>query len=514
MSEYKFKTKPRRYQYQALEFLVKNKGVGALLMDPGTGKTKVTIDFLGILTAKRGSLKALVCAPLSALDTWVDETQLHLGYVGEQRIPTRIFILTEGSILDKAQFIKELDQGFEGLTLLIINHDAFKYRHKVKGLATVTVRDRILNAVDNHWCPDIVVVDEMHRLKTHSSNLSTAFKKIGQHAFMRVGLTGTVAPHSPLDFFGQWQFLNPLTFDTHRNKAWDHFRYHYAIWGGWEGKQVLGFYKDRIKEMKAKVAEDAFIVRKHEALDLPKVVDIIVPVHLTTELPYYREMAKELLVTLPSGKESLSKNTLTKYLRLRQITGGVVGYREPVGVTPEGDVKEVTRTEDIGNSKLRVLMDKVETIVSAGEKQVIFAHFRRDVQRIVDSCKKEFKSIPVYSITGDTKGRDRVTQRKAFYNHDGPAIFVAQMRTVSLAINEFVVANYGHFYSYSQLRDDFIQARDRLDRSGQTKPVTFYHYIVPHSIDSVILESHKEKGKLEAAVTRRAREILTLGEET
>lgn len=510
--DYLFKTKPRSYQVEALHFLVRNRGVGALLMDPGLGKTKVTIDYLGMLAAKHGRAKALVVAPKSALDTWVDELRTHLGTVRsdsgtEHGIPTRVYLFADESILDKAGFIKDLDDEFEGLTIVIINHDAFKYKHKVPGLKTVTVQDRILKAV-NRWDPDVIVNDEMHRSKSHNSNLSVAFKKVGSHSFRRIGLTGTVAPHSPLDFFGQWQFLNPRTFGT----SWGEFRYYYAIYGGWEGRQVIGYYPDRLKEMKEKIAKDAFIVKKHEVLDLPKVTDILVPVTLGPERAYYLEMGREFLATLPSGKQSISANTLTKMLRLRQITGGVLGYKEEAGLNPDGTPKEVSKSEDIGSSKLDRMMGKVSNIVEAGEKQVIFAHFRRDVARIVERCKKEFKDIPVYSITGDTKSKSRVLQRKAFYNHEGPAIFVAQMRTVSLAINEFVVASYGHFYSYSQLRDDFIQARDRLDRSGQTRPVTFYHYVVPKSIDATILESHKEKGKLEAAVTKRAKEILTLGE--
>lgn len=508
MSKYLYKTTPRRYQLEAVKFLVEHKGTGALLMDPGLGKTKVTIDYLGILTASRGRLKALVTAPLSALDTWADELQTHLGSASvdgsePQPIAARVYVINDGSILDKAQFIKELDDEFEGLTVVVINHDAFKYRHNVPGLKTVTVRDRIIDSVVKHWCPDIVVVDELHRTKTHSSNLSKAMYKIGRHSYRRIGLTGTVAPHSPLDFFGQWKFIDPAVFGT----DWNQFRTYYAIWGGFEGRQIIGFYKDRLREMKQKVADTAYIAKKSEELDLPPVTDLIVKVELTTELPYYLEMGREMLVELPSGKHSLSPNTLTKILRLRQITGGVVGYKDVV------DGKEVTVTEDIGHSKLDKLMSKVVPIAEAGEKQVIFAHFRRDVARIVDACRKEFgDDVPIYSITGDTKNKSRILQRKAFQSGEGAAIFVAQMRTVSLAINEFVVASYGHFYSYSQLRDDFIQARDRLDRSGQTKPVTFYHYIVPKSIDEVIIHSHLEKGNLEAEVTKYGKRILTLGE--
>lgn len=517
MASYVFKTKPRIYQNKALRFLIKRNGVGMLFMDPGTGKSKVVTDFIAIQTHKYGQFKVLITAPLSALDTWSDQIEEHLGYIKKEdeleEIPTRIFILNSGTILKKAKLISELDHAFEGLTVVVINQDAFKYKHKVRGLKTVTVQDRIIEAVTKHWSPDLIVVDEIHRIKTFNSNVSKAHKKLGAHAHMRIGLTGTAAPHSPLDFYGEYQFTEPVLFGD----SWQSFRYYYAIYGGWEGKQVIGFHADRLKELKQKIKSTAFIIRKHEALDLPKVTDIIVPVTLTSELRYYKDMGKELMTELPSGHLSVSPNALTKILRLRQITGGSLGFREPLFddkgnpvLDKYGIQKEVSRNEDIGNSKLLTLLDKMETIHYAREKQIVFAHFRRDVARIVEACEKQFPKTNIYEITGATKSSHRVRQRKEFARDVGPSIFIAQMRTVSLAINEFVVASYGHFFSLSQLRDDYIQARDRLDRQGQTKPITFYHYSVPHSIDAVILQSHKEKGKLEAAVTKRAREILTL----
>lgn len=513
---YRFKTKPMKHQRGALKFLAKNKGVGALLMDPGTGKTKVVIDYLGARSAKWGSCTALITAPLSALDTWVEQFRDHLGtWVddegNEREIPCELFILNDGSILEKAETIANMEQIEEGIRAVIINHDAFKYRHLVPGLKTVTVRDRIVRAVVDKFAPDVLVVDEMHRAKSHTSNLSKSLVKIADSTFERIGMTGTVAPHSPLDFFAQWLIINPNVF----GRRWRTFQTYYAIFGGFEGRQVIGFYADRLKEMRKLREPDSYVVKKRDALDLPKVTDIKVPVTLMEEADAYLKMGRDLMVLLPSGKQSISQHTLTKVLRLRQITGGNLGYKE-LTTNKKGKPVEVSHSEEIGSSKLRALSEKVVNIADAGEKQVVFAHFREDCRRIVEHLEKELKSnglkhVPVFLITGDTKGNTRVRRRKEFQAHEGPAVFVAQMRTVSLAVNEFVCASYGHFFSYSQLRDDYEQARDRLDRNGQTQPVTFYHYLVPNSVDEVIYQSHKEKQKLETMVTKRAKEILTLG---
>jgi SNF2 family DNA or RNA helicase len=54
----------------------------------------------------------------------------------------------------------------------------------------------------------------------------------------------------------------------------------------------------------------------------------------------------------------------------------------------------------------------------------------------------------------------------------------------------------------SQQRDDWEQAKARLDRTGQTRPVTFWHMIAPGTVDSVILQSHRDRTSLETAMLK------------
>jgi SNF2 family DNA or RNA helicase len=79
---------------------------------------------------------------------------------------------------------------------------------------------------------------------------------------------------------------------------------------------------------------------------------------------------------------------------------------------------------------------------------------------------------------------------------------VAQIKTMSLAVNELITASHAVFASLSYQRDDWIQAKDRLDRIGQTKPCTFWHAIAPGTVDGVILRSHRDRTNLEDAVLR------------
>lgn len=496
--------KPMEHQARALRDVIDGRGTRGLLMDPGTGKTRVVLDYLGMLFLKHGHVDALIAAPLDALDTWPDQAETWLPPEVKKHLEIVMLDSSAGTILDKSEQILELSKRLnrDKLRLVIVNHDAFKYRHKVKGYKTVTVQDRMVDAVMK-WRPDIAVYDESHRgLKTHDSNTTRAWKRLGRVIDRRIIMTGTVSPKHPLDVFGQWLFLNPRRFGD----KWGMFRYTFAVYGGYLGREVIRYRN--LDRLEAEIAKDATVVSKDEALDLPPLTEVTVPVRLgPRERKAYLSMANDYLVELTSTEKAMAQSTLTRILRLRQITGGSMS-----NIDEETETKTV---HDLGDSKLQVCRERVESLIDQDEKVVIFAHFVRDVERLRDTFQKLYrkKNVPVYAVSGAVAKPRRREWRKDFYNHEGPAIFIAQMRTMSLAINEFTVAANVIFYSMSERRDDYDQAKDRLHRQGQTRPVTVYHLVVPHSVDAALLESHQEKKRLEHVITGRATEILTLGDD-
>ena len=502
MRTYEFYTEPFDHQRRALRAIIERKGVCGLLMDPGTGKSKVVVDYLAMLTLAKGAQDWLIAAPLSALDGWPAQFEQHLP----EGVKLQLIWLGDGplSIEEKAREIRGLPKNVDRLRVVLINHDAFGSKAKATGmdgrkLATVTVWDRIVGAVED-WHPDGIVVDESHRLKGHTSRRSKAFARLARTIDKRLILTGTVTPRNLLDIFGQWQTLNPRRFGT----DWNAFRYRYARWGGYMQKVPVQWLET--DDLRAKLLADAYVIKKDEALDLPPVTEVVVPVRLgPKEHQAYVQMGEEMLTSLPSGGQSLAPIPITKLLRQRQLTGGYVGYE-----TEDGSRAE----ERIGDSKAKVCIDKLSSLVDAGEKVVVFAHFRADLDILEERATQALpKGTPIYRIDGSTKKADRMDYRTGFRDHDGPAVFLAQMRTMSLGVNELVVASYGIIYSMSERRDDFDQSLDRLDRQGQTRPVTIYHLIVPDSVDELLLKGHQAKLELERVITSRddAARYLTLG---
>lgn len=486
-SSYAFATEPMAHQRAALRKILETRGRTMLAMEPGTGKTKVALDYMGMLATKFGAQRVLVTAPLSALDTWELQADLHLPPA--LRTATRITVLDSGSIVEKAEAIRDLGR-HDGIDVVVVNHDAFGSRAKVKGLKTVTVADRITAAVQA-WDPDVAVIDEIHRFKSISANRSRALLKAITNSGRRLGLTGTVAPRNLLDVYGQWALVQPVRWGP----SYSDFAERYAAWGGWEGKQIIGWR--RLGEFRRLMLKDAYIARKADCLDLPEVTDVEVAVRLSArEQRAYTEMARDMVATVEGGAPIAAPSTIVKMLRLRQLTGGFIGGEDLEG----GHVER-----RLGDSKIKVCRDKVQELVDAGEKVVVFAHFRADLEGI----HAALRTIPslkhsdgwLAKIDGSTPQSQRVSLRRGFAAWGGPAVMVAQMRTMSLAVNELVCASHAVFFSLSERRDDYDQARDRLNRLGQTRPVTFWHLVVPRSIDTLMLRAHRDKLALEHAVT-------------
>jgi SNF2 family DNA or RNA helicase len=93
--------------------------------------------------------------------------------------------------------------------------------------------------------------------------------------------------------------------------------------------------------------------------------------------------------------------------------------------------------------------------------------------------------------------RDGIVER--FHEDKTSKIFIAQIQAGSLGI-DLTPASVAIFYSLDYAYANYVQAQDRLHRIGQTSKVTYYHLVVPRSIDTLTLSILKEKGNIAEAI--------------
>lgn len=523
---------PKRYAHQReiLRRIVETKGVCALLCEPGTGKTAPTLDYLNLLAIKSheaglgGEIRALVVSPKAAVDNWVIQAETYRaegvslwaealgGSILEKaatianrgtagKVSRRVKLSKRKQVLasrralhvDKSELVyvhggsvAEGPRGLSGprVVLLSLNYDSLASR---KAVGSGTMADVILGAV-KEYAPHVIVCDESHKLKGPSSNTSRLMARVGALARRRLMLTGTVMPHSPMDVFAQWRYLAPEAFGQidprtgeRKRATYAGFERTYGVLGGFMGKQVVA-YKN-LDQMHEIMGRNAVVVKKQDALDLPQAVDAIVPLTLSQrEATAYAEMKKELATEL-QGHLSSVPNRLVQGMRLRQITAGFLK-------SDDGTL------HDIGDTKVSAIASLANDTLAGERRIVIFAAFRHEIDRIRDAVAQ--KGTEVYIITGETAESERLSIRRRFGSKAPERIIlIAQIRTISLSVNELVTASNAIFASLSLQRDDLVQARDRLNRIGQTQKMTFWFPLARGTVDEVIYKSHQSRTSLE-----------------
>lgn len=503
------------WQRDGVAFLESVDGIGALLFDPGVGKTGTTLAWLDKLAERQKEVRVLVVAPLTAVDTWI----LQPPYFMDSAVKARVMQGSTKKIMANIAVSKawtkipdsKIEVNHPGTTQRALSGNRVTILSMSAGAISSFCKDRprtvqMLQAI-RKYAPHVVIMDESHMIKSATANISKAMYQIGQLAPHRIILTGTVNPHSPLDVYGQWRFLAPWTFsDDYGSKVtehplkmtraqqarirpwpWGRFKDRYSIPGGYMGKGISGFAN--LDDLNDRVAERSMVVRD-DVLGLSKPSEMDINVYLTPkEQKAYDEMRDHLAAQMADGSLLEAPNALAKIMKLRQITAGFV--RD----TDTGDVHV------IGTSKQKAVVDVVNTTLAGENRVVVFAYFKTECANLAKALATKGTKVEV--ITGATSQNERLAIRQRFKDVSGNperTILVAQARTMSVAVNELITARHAVFASLSERRDDWVQARKRLHRKGQTRHVTFWNLSCPDTVDKIMLERHKDRGDLEKAL--------------
>lgn len=470
--KYRFKTEPFAHQKRALQKIRSLNGQCALLMEMGTGKTKVAIDWAGIGYHNFGVRRVLVVAPLSVLGVWPNQIRLH------SNVPSKVYRL-HGSTRERSRTLSYLlrNPHKDQLTWAIINYE---------GIWRDTDRGPSIEELIIKWSPDLVIFDESHRIKSPTSKQSRSAFRIARTIPHRLLLTGTPITKSPLDVFGQFRALDASIF----GENWHKFKYYYGVWGGFGNYELRGYR--HLDQLNLAVHHYSFKVKKADCLDLPPKLFETVPVTLPDSIKaMYEQMAEEMIVEI-EDTHATAAVVVVKLIRLSQITSGFVK-----------DVDGNIRVFD--DSKLRTCMDLVDDIISENKKVVIFTRFTEDIRRLADALTKRKAQFRILSGSVPPSRRDSIVRE---FNED-PAlsVFIAQIQAGSLGI-DLTAADSAIFYSMDYNAANYWQAQDRLHRQGQTRSVTYYHLIVPRTIDSIVLKVLREKGQIAAAVLKNPRVLV------
>ena len=463
MEDYKFKTTPYAHQREAF-MLSAQKKVYALLMDMGTGKTKVCLDTIGHLFEKQEIDFSLIVAPKGVIANWLGEIETHLP----DRIEREI-VLWKPSLTKKfREELKDLSSPSSGkLKFLLMNVESFSSKKGV-GVAEYFIKNFKV----------FMAVDESTTIKNRQAKRTKSISKLGLGARYRRILTGSPVTRSPLDLYSQMNFLDE---DILGFTSFYAFQGRFAVvqrrtMGAHSFNHIVGFR--RLDELTEVLEKHSFRVRKEDCLDLPDKVYMRREIELTKEQKRaYEQMKHFALARLQSGELSTTKNVLTQLMRLQQICCG--NLTDDAGVI-----------HSLPSNRINALLDICDEIQG---KVIIWATWTMDIRSIAEALRDRFSVQAVATLHGETPDSERQKVVESFQDRQSELRFiVGHPKTGGYGLT-LTAATTVIYYSNSYDLELRIQSEDRAHRIGQTNKVTYIDLISPKTVDEKIVRALRNK---------------------
>jgi SNF2 family DNA or RNA helicase len=232
-------------------------------------------------------------------------------------------------------------------------------------------------------------------------------------------------------------------------------------------------------EFRAKLKEQVapFILRRTKdsvRLQLPErnEIDLFCPLS-PVQAKIYHKFKEQLSSSHRNyGEHMLAKdrmNILTTIMRMRQTV-------DCVDILP----KKYNPYRETNSPKIDAMMLKLEEIVAAGKKVVIFSQFLGFLGKIEAEIAGKLPAVAVFKLTGATHKRKLIVDN--FQNHNGAAVMLISLKAGGVGITL-------HSAEYAFLMEPWWnpaveeQAIARIHRIGQQKVTTIYRMIAPNTIE-------------------------------
>lgn len=440
-----------KHQERARDFILGNRGCGALFMEVGTGKTLTALSIYKELRSKEPALKMLVICPISLINAaWGEDVKKFTEF-------------TYCNLRDKTT----------KADIYIINYESYRLEKYQNLINTLGV--------------DMIVLDESSKIRNPKSITTKTLLHNRSNFKYRIVMSGTPAPNGHEEYWPQIKFVSnilPDSFYRFRNIYMKLERNGHEI-GFVHPSKVGEYFRKGFKYVLRD--QDAFIktispvcfwAKKKDCLDLPETTDVYREVILSdSQMKAYRDMKRHMIAEL-GDKLIVANVALTRLMKLRQICAGFA-------LDSEGEAHELK-----DNSKVNELMALLDEI---GDKQVIiWLQFHKEFE-ILEKLIPNHATL--YSLTKD---RDksiedfkagRVQYLLAHPKSGGHGLTLTNCDTMI-------------FFSLDYSFEGIEQARGRIHRPGQNNKCTYIYLIASKTIDEDIKNALDKKENLQTLANR------------
>lgn len=318
----------------------------------------------------------------------------------------------------------------------------------------------------------MIVYDESTKAKNPGSKRISLLRRNVPAPKHRIALTGTPAPNSLLDLFGQVRLLD----DGERlGRSFEHFKhtyfnavdYHQYDWQPVEGAQ---------ERIDARISDITITLRTSDWIkDLPdchiRDEEIKLPPEVMVQ---YEDFKRELILELRKEVQITAANAATLVMKLLQFTSGTIYDAD-------------RKVHEVHDYKINALAKIAKE--TKGPLLVLCA-FQHEQARI----RKRF---PQARFFADAKTPAMQMQLITQWNRREIPMLVGHPLSMGHGLNLQKGSQTMVWMSLTYSRESYEQTIARLHRRGQKEVVIVHRLMVPGTVDDVVAEVLEEKKNTE-----------------
>jgi SNF2 family DNA or RNA helicase len=439
-------------------------------LDPGLGKTSITLATIKLLLKAGKEDKVLIIAPLRvAHSTWPGEAAKWLDFTG-----LRIVVLhgpNKDELLKQEADIYVINPG--GLDWLL---GVTKVKSPKTGKNAVSVDMKRFKKLGF----GTLVIDELTAFKNHQSDRFKAMKQVIGLFQRRWGLTGSPAANGLLQLFGQMYMLDQGRslgqYITHYQRTYFTPAYSGFGWDIKPGSEDLIY--ERINPLVLRMAAKDY-------LEMPQLIENLIRIKMPdAALASYLSVEDDLVALLDAGK-IVAKNSGVAMGKCRQMaSGGVFLTPDVQAILKPAKVKR--EWVEIHNEKVEALEVLVEEL--QGSPLLVAYEFSHEAERLR-------KAFPTGIFASDYAAKDFKTLEDKWNKGEIPVMF-AQAQSLSHGLNLQEAGNNVAWFTLTWDGEVYEQFIKRVLRQGNKNKRVFVHiFLCDNTVDLYVWNSLTAKGK-------------------
>lgn len=439
---------PHNYQKKCMEFIITHP-IAMIWLSCGMGKTSVGLTSLEQLLYDFFEIhKVLIICPIRVAYTWRDEIEQwdHLQHLK--------YSIAIGTAEERLAALKA------DADIYIINRENV---------------DWLVNKSKVPFIWDACIIDEVSSFKNSSSKRFKAFMKVRPNFKRVIALTGTPSSNGLEDLYAEFKLLD---YGERLGRFLGQFRNAFFRPAVMNGPVVYKYapLPGAEEEIYKRISDITISMDSMDYLDMPELIESNYNVTLSDEeLERYKELKKELVLTLPEGDVTAS-NAAALAGKLTQLANGAI-------YSDDGEIIS------IHDAKLNALEDIYES--SQGHPFLLAYWFRHDLVRIKERLDKLGANYQIINTDQSIK------------DWNAGKIEVGLIHAASCAHGINLQRGGSHIVFFGQIwsLELYQQTVARLWRQGQkSKTVVVQRIVAKDTVDERILKALSEKDVTQSAL--------------